>query len=100
MYSIIWRYAIDPDFLDEFLRWYGADGEWVKFFKLAEGYQGTDLLRSADNPNQFITIDRWLDQSSYEEFLLLNRAQYLEMDEGCLRLTLDEQLVGRFLTSG
>ncbi|QOI96643.1 MAG: hypothetical protein HRU69_03685 [Flammeovirgaceae bacterium] len=97
MYRIIWRYTINPDFLDEFLKWYAADGEWAKFFrKSTNKYMGTDLLKSADNPLEYLTIDRWKSKSAYEVFRAANSTEYSKIDTLCERFTTDEKLLGKY----
>jgi heme-degrading monooxygenase HmoA len=94
MFVIIWTYEVAEDTRGEFESAYGADGVWARFFREAEGYLGTDLLRS--ETNRYVTIDRWESRAAYESFLEKHRARYAEIDETCGALTERERFVGAF----
>ena len=46
MHLIIWEFAVREEHLEDCIRAYGANGDWAKLFRLAEGYLGTQLLRN------------------------------------------------------
>jgi heme-degrading monooxygenase HmoA len=58
MYIIIWEYQVKPDKQAEFEKIYAANGTWAELFKKGTGYLGTELIRSTELPEQYVTIDR------------------------------------------
>ena len=43
----------------EFERHYDASGAWAQLFRKNAGFQGTQLLRDAENSRRYLTVDRW-----------------------------------------
>jgi heme-degrading monooxygenase HmoA len=39
------------------------------YFRRSSGYAGTELYRSTDVPERFITVDRWANEADWESFL-------------------------------
>ena len=37
-YTVIWRYGVQPDMVEEFERRCGPSGEWTQLFARAPGY--------------------------------------------------------------
>jgi quinol monooxygenase YgiN len=98
MITIVWDYIINPEHRDDFLKFYNASGEWVKFFRQAKGYIDTELLESAQHKEVFMTIDRWTSEVAYDEFLKEHAAHYEELDRVCAAFTIQERFVGKYLT--
>lgn len=98
MYTIIWQYTINPKYRDDFLKFYKASGEWVKFFRQAKGYIKTELLESGLNNDMFMTIDRWTSEAAYTEFLKSHAGKYTELDRLCEEFTTNEKLIGTYYT--
>ena len=96
MYVIIWEYQVKANQLTEFEDIYSAHGLWVKLFRKAEGYQGTELLRDPDQPQHYITIDRWTSSLHYESFLIRWKSEYTAIDAQCESLTEKESLAGKW----
>lgn len=66
MFTILWQYTIKPEHRENFLKYYKASGEWVKFFRQATAYIGTELLESGIYKDEFMTIDRWTSEAAYD----------------------------------
>jgi quinol monooxygenase YgiN len=94
MYTIVWRFTVRPDRIDDFVRHYGPDGSWAKLFRSGEGYIGTELHRSVAEPNVYVTIDRWESQAAYDAFRQSRVADYQTMDAQFESLTIDEEHLG------
>ncbi len=92
----IWEYIVKQEFTEEFQNIYNYDGAWVKLFKKAQGYIGTELLMDSENNNRFVTIDRWDSAESRAEFMIKFSSQYKELDLLCDELTVRENLLGEF----
>ena len=59
MYVIVWEFVVRPEKVDAFVAADKSDGAWAKLFAKADGYIGTELLRSTDNSQgtTFVNID-------------------------------------------
>lgn len=95
-YLCIWEYIVKPEFTEEFENTYRYDGAWVNLFKKTPGYLGTELLRDADNPNRFVTVDMWESQESRADFMKKFADQYKELDLICEDFTVSENMLGEF----
>ena len=99
-YSYIWAFKVHPDRADTFREHYGEGGAWTQLFRRARGYVGTQLLRNATDPTRFVTIDTWASAHDYEAFRAAYASEYAALDRLCEGLTLEETLVGHFLSTG
>ena len=95
MYRIVWQFDAEPDRVAEFEREYGVEGVWAQLFRAGEGYLGTELFRSMDDPARFVTVDRWSSRAAYDAFRASRAREYATIDAQCARLTRTEQLVAR-----
>lgn len=96
MVEVIWTYRVREKYLADFERYYRADGVWAQFFRAADGYRGTILLRDRENKRRFATVDRWETLDSYERFLREHQAEYAKIDMVCAAWTTEETRVGCF----
>jgi quinol monooxygenase YgiN len=96
MHIIIWEFAVHPEHIEEFVAAYRSDGDWAELFRRAEGYLGTELLRSSHASNIFLTIDRWKNASSFETFKQKFGLEYNQLDARFERYTLSEKKLGAF----
>ena len=92
MYVIVWKYTVTN--VPEFLRHYGAEGTWVRFFRGGEGYLRTELFRSAGAPNEYLTLDYWRSRADFVRFSEANRAEYERIDRELEGLMSREERVG------
>jgi quinol monooxygenase YgiN len=95
MYRIIWQFDAEPDRVTEFEREYGEEGVWARLFRAGEGYLGTELFRSTDDPARFVTVDRWSSRAAYDAFRAARAQEYAAVDAECARLTRAEELIAR-----
>ena len=95
-YFILWEFVVHADSRAEFERSYGPRGEWVRLFERDPGFLGTQLLRDAQDPSRFLTLDRWTDRQAYEDFLRGHETEYRALDLRCESLTLRESPLGTF----
>jgi heme-degrading monooxygenase HmoA len=93
----VWRFRVRPEKNETFERIYGPDGEWATLFRTAEGYQGTKLMRSAVDPQLYLTFDFWKSEADYKRFRTAHLQQYQEIDARCESLTEDEVEIGSFI---
>jgi heme-degrading monooxygenase HmoA len=95
-YAYIWEFRVRPESAVEFERAYGPDGDWVKLFCRAVGYESTMLLRDTVDGQRYLTIDRWRSEDDYREFHRRFAAEYGELDQRCAGLTVHERALGTF----
>jgi quinol monooxygenase YgiN len=95
-YVYLWRYVVRPESIDEFIRHYGPDGTWVQLFRIGEGHLKTSLLRSQEQSNVFVTIDRWSSRGAFDRFRAQYAGEFERLDQLCSLLTIDEAEIGQF----
>lgn len=94
MYLIVWKYEVLPDREKEFRAAYGPDGDWFRAFSDHEGYLGTELV-GGDEPNVYVTIDRWESIEAFHAYMVSDRDRYELLDRRFEILTVTEDLVVR-----
>ncbi|HEY3486401.1 MAG TPA: antibiotic biosynthesis monooxygenase [Ilumatobacteraceae bacterium] len=94
MFAIVWKYQVTDANAVAFERAYGPEGEWVRLFRTAPGFVGTDLVRG-DQPGVYVTIDRWHQRDDFDRFLEHHREPYDRLDREFESLTESEELIAR-----
>jgi heme-degrading monooxygenase HmoA len=92
----VWTFRVKEGAVPEFVRRYGAEGDWVRLFRSATGYVDTQLLASREDPRVFATIDRWESAEAHAAFRAENREALEALDRACAELTEDETKLGNF----
>ena len=92
MHVIVWEFTVVQDHAAAFESAYGPDGEWAQLFARADGFLGVDLV-VGDEPGTYVTIDRWRDRASREQFMTTWRDEYLDLDARFAGLTITERRV-------
>ena len=98
MYAIIWEFVVRKDRIREFVAVYQSDGDWARLFRLAEGFEGTQLLSATDDAERFLTIDRWRSVDHFTGFREQFGEQYRALDARLEGLTVSERKLGTFVT--
>jgi heme-degrading monooxygenase HmoA len=94
MFAIAFSYeARDPE---DFERAYGPNGEWAAFFREAQGFVGTELLREVENPGRYLLIDRWESREAFERFSAERQAEYFRRSEDAAVHYLQELRLGAY----
>jgi heme-degrading monooxygenase HmoA len=96
MHVILWEFSVREEFIAEFTKAYGSNGDWADLFMQSEGYLGTELLRSSEDANVFLTIDRWESAACFERFQKQFGAAYMELDSRLEGYTSSEKKIGVF----
>jgi heme-degrading monooxygenase HmoA len=94
MYAIFWEYEVRPDQVAAFEALYGADGDWARLFRRADGYLETRLFRDTARPTHYLTVDRWLSRAAYEAFARASGSDYTALDRRGDALTVRERRLG------
>ena len=97
MFVILWQFEVVPKHVAEFERQYGTAGAWARFFSQSDEYLGTRLLRDAEQPHQYITLDSWKSEAAFREFDNRFHEEYRALDATFERLTVSEMRLGTFV---
>jgi heme-degrading monooxygenase HmoA len=95
MYMIIWEYRVKWGKQSQFEAIYSPAGAWAKLFRKEAGYLGTTFLRDTNDPQRYVTIDRWTSKEDYENFLNQREKEYKALDADCEDLTEQESELGK-----
>jgi heme-degrading monooxygenase HmoA len=93
MHRIVWQYRVAPEHVNAFEAAYRSGGTWSQLFRRSPDYLGTELYRSTDAGNVYVTIDRWRTKESWERFRSDHSDAYRALDAECDALTESETLV-------
>jgi heme-degrading monooxygenase HmoA len=96
MHVIIWEFTVREEYIQEFISAYNANGNWASLFRRAEGYLGTELLRSSHDRNVFLTVDRWEGARCFEIFQERFGTEYKKLDTEFEAYTVSEKKLGIF----
>jgi len=96
MHIIVWEFTVREEHLRAFISAYNSNGDWATLFRRADGYLGTELLRSSHEPTIFLTIDRWETAASFENFQQQFGVEYKKLDAQFEHYTSSEKKVGVF----
>ncbi len=99
MIQIIWEFVVKAGAIDQFEEEYGPDGAWSRLFQAYPGFRGTTLLRDADNPRRYLTIDLWDTRAHRKRMLTHGRTRYGDLDAALADLTESEDEIGTFTTA-
>jgi quinol monooxygenase YgiN len=96
MHVVIWEFRVREQYIPQFISAYGTNGDWATLFRRAEGFLGTQLLRSSREPDIFLTIDRWENIACFETFQERFGTEYKRLDAQMESYTLSEKEIGVF----
>lgn len=96
MHIILWEFVVPTDAREKFQQAYGPEGDWVRLFRRAEGYLGTELLHSQDASDIFLTIDRWETIAHFERFQNDFAHEYRDLDQKLEGISTSERKIGVF----
>ena len=92
----MWEYRVSPENVVEFYKLYGPEGVWVSLFRQGTGYLGTHLLRDRNDPDRYITIDRWESEDAFVRFRRAFAEEFESLDRKGEELTLEETPLGEY----
>jgi heme-degrading monooxygenase HmoA len=96
MFVVVWQFEIAEKNVAGFEAAYGADGAWAQLFRRSPEYLGTELLRDAYVPGNYLTIDRWSSEEAFRAFRKDHDSEYEVLDRKCDALTSRETRVGAY----
>jgi len=96
MFVVVWQFEIAEENVAAFEAAYGAQGAWSQLFRTSPEYNGTELLRDAYIPGNYLTIDRWTSEEAFRAFRKEHDSEYEKLDRRCDALTAKETRVGAY----
>jgi len=96
MFVVVWQFEIAEDKMAAFEAAYAPAGAWAQLFRLSPDYAGTELLRDAYVPGNYLTIDRWASEEAFRAFRKEHDAAYETLDRDCDHLTANETRIGAY----
>jgi heme-degrading monooxygenase HmoA len=96
MFVVVWKFEIAEEKIAGFEAAYGPEGSWARLFRASHDYLGTELLRDAYVPGNYLTIDRWSSEEAFRAFRKQHDREYESLDRECDVLTSKETRVGAY----
>jgi heme-degrading monooxygenase HmoA len=96
MFVVVWQFEIAEENIAAFEAAYGPDGAWAQLFRSSPDYRGTELLRDAYVPGNYLTIDHWASEDAFRAFRKDHDAEYETLDRASDDLTAREVRIGAF----
>jgi heme-degrading monooxygenase HmoA len=96
MFVVVWQFEVSDDKIAGFEAAYGPEGSWATLFRTSPNYLGTELLRDAYIPGNYLTIDRWTSEEAFRAFRKEHDGDYEVLDRACDALTGREARVGAY----
>lgn len=100
VYVRIWEFVARPEARAEFENFYGPDGEWVQLFRRSEAFLHTEFFRDLTRKDHYVTVDSFVSQAGYEDFLREFRQEYEALDRRCDGVRQSEKEIGAFTALG
>jgi len=99
-FAIIWEFRLRIGMEQSFESAYGAEGDWVRLFRMSPEYVRTELVRDVNDRGRYLTIDIWKSSAAYEVFRERYCEEYKKIDVLCAEMTEAEREVGKFVGAG
>ena len=99
VYVRIWEFTSKPETKAEFETLYGPNGEWVQLFRRSKGFLGTEFFRDFKIENRYLTIDYFVSEAAFGDFLREFSQEYQALDRRCDNLCQSEREIGAFTAS-
>lgn len=96
MFVILWEYRVKRERLPEFEAAYGPDGDWVRLFRMADGFVQTELWHDREDRTRYVSVDKWTSRHYYDAFRLAFDEQYVALDSQTEKFTASEKRLGLF----
>ena len=96
MFVVVWQFEIAEEKVTAFEAAYGPEGAWARLFRTSPSYLGTELLRDAYVPGNYLTIDRWASEQDFRAFRKDHDPDYETLDRACDAFTTRETRIGAY----
>jgi heme-degrading monooxygenase HmoA len=95
-YATVWEFVVPEDHRIAFEAAYGPAGPWAQLFARAPGFLEVRLLRSREQADRYLTIDRWRSATAFEDFKRNFAKAYQDLDHQLEGLASSEVHIGSF----
>jgi heme-degrading monooxygenase HmoA len=92
----VWEFLPKKEKIAEFERYYSGSGAWAALFAKSPGHRGTVLLRDAEQPSRYVTIDSWDSSELYQTMRKNFASEFEQLDRTCEAFTDSERRIGAF----
>ena len=99
-FTALWEFTVEAARRPEFETHYGPDGAWVRLFRRAPGYLGSELLHDRADPRRYLTVDRWESPEAWQAFRRQFGAEYERLDRELEGLASREAALGEYAPAG
>ena len=96
VFSYIWEYRVNQNYLEQFEKAYKPEGTWVQLFQKGDGYIFTELHRDIKVQNRYITVDYWKTEKHRDRFQKEFAKEFTALDKLCENFTTSETFIGDF----
>ena len=96
MFVLAYRYRVADDSRGTFEETYSPDGPWGRLFAQTDGYRGTELMASEEEPGVYLVLDRWEARAAHVAFMAAHGPAYETFGRECETLWLEELRLGAF----
>ena len=96
MYVIVWEFRVPAERRAAFETAYGPTGDWARLFAQGAGFIAVELLRCAEEPGRYVTLDRWRRAADFDAFKRDFGAAYEALNVKLEHLKAREQRIGAF----
>jgi hypothetical protein len=96
VYVRIWDFIAKPETSAEFENLYGSDGEWVHLFSRSKAFLRTEFFQDRKAKNHYVTLDYFVSEAGFDDFLREFRREYEELDRRCNVVRESEREIGAF----
>ena len=96
MFVVVWQFEIAEEKIAAFEAAYSSEGTWAQLFRTSPDYLGTELLRDAYIPGNYLTIDRWAGEDAFRAFRKDHDQEYESLDRSSDALTSKEARIGAY----
>ena len=94
MIALVFAYEVED--VAPFEEVYGSNGTWAAFFRDAQGYVGTELLRDVEQAGRYFVVDRWDSAEAYNRFVESHGEEYMRRVDETTLLYRQELRLGTF----
>ncbi len=100
MIEVVTAYTVKQEAQAQFELTFGPGGAWSDLFARCPGFRGLTVLRDANDPKRYLTIDVWDRESQRKQALADRHAQYADLQTAFAAWIQAETEVGVFKVLG
>jgi len=94
--AVVWQFEIRPGAVEEFERFYGADGDWTKLSRRSRSFLGSSFLRDIGSESRYLLVEYWGEMVVYEKHVADFSDEMVALERERERLVVRMDTVGVF----